>query len=153
METRAKIRKLKKAMEDRERKERRNNLIIKGLEKEKKNIYETTREFLKKEFGVTDGVKRLQAVGKEGKEMIIVEMNSWEEKEEIMKEKKKLGSRRVYIDHDLTMEEREVQRKLRERAREEKMEGRRVKVGYRKIEIQGKRYVWSAERSEIIEKN
>lgn len=46
-----------------------------------------------------------------------------------------------------------MQRKLRERAREEKMEGRRMKVGYRKIEIQGKVYVWSEERSEIIEKN
>ncbi|KMQ86341.1 hypothetical protein RF55_14685, partial [Lasius niger] len=46
METREEVRKIKKAMEDRERKERRNNLIIKGLKKEKKNIYETTREFL-----------------------------------------------------------------------------------------------------------
>ncbi|CAL1671879.1 unnamed protein product [Lasius platythorax] len=153
METREEVRKIKKAMEDREKKERRNNLIIKGLKKEKKNIYETTREFLEKKFGVIEGVKRIQAVGKEGREMIIVEMNSWEEKEGIMKVKKKLGSRRVYIDHDLTMEEREVQRKLRERAREEKMEGRRVKVEYRKIEIQRKLYVWSEERSEVIEKN
>ncbi|CAL1680915.1 unnamed protein product [Lasius platythorax] len=140
METREEVKKIKKAMEDRERKERRNNLIITELKKEKKNIYETTREFLE-EFGVIEGVKRIQAVGKEGREMIIVEMSSREEKEGIMKVKKKLGSRRVYIDHDLTMEEREVQRKLRERAREEKMEGRRVKVGYRKIEIQGKLYV------------
>lgn len=89
METREEVRKMKKAMEDRERKERRNNLIIKGLNKGKKNIYETTREFLEKEFGIT-GVKRIQ-VGKEERELIIVEMNSWEEKEGIMKLKKKLG--------------------------------------------------------------
>lgn len=106
---------MKKAMEDRERKERRNNLIIRGLNKGNRNIYETMREFLEKRFGVVEGVKRIQAMGKEGREVIIVEMNSWEEKKGIMKIKKKLGNRKVYIDHDLTMEEREVQRKLRER--------------------------------------
>lgn len=89
METREEVRKMKKAIEDRKRKERRNNLIIKGLNKGKKNIYETTREFLEKKFGIT-GVKRIQ-VGKEERELIIVEMNSWEEKEGIMKLKRKLG--------------------------------------------------------------
>ncbi|GAB1867292.1 hypothetical protein CAJAP_08371 [Camponotus japonicus] len=74
METREEVRRIKKAMKDRERKERRNNLIIKGLEEGKKNIFEMTREFLE-EFGVREGVKRIQAVGKEGREMIIVEMN------------------------------------------------------------------------------
>jgi len=34
-------------------------------------------------------------------------MDSWERKKEIMREKKKLGSRKIYIDNDLTQEERE----------------------------------------------
>lgn len=151
-ETRGEVRRLKSAMEEIEKKERRNNLVIRGLKKEKKSIKETAMEFLEKEFGAKEGVKRMHAVGKEGKEVIIIEMKSWEQKEEIMREKKKLGSRRIYIDHDMTEEEREVQRKLRERAKKEKADGRMVKVGYKKIEIQGKKYVWSEEESRIIEK-
>lgn len=45
--------------------------------------------------------------------MIIVELNDWEVKEKIMKEKKKLVGRRVYIDHDMSQEERGVQRRAR----------------------------------------
>jgi len=45
---------------------------------------------------------------------------------------KKLGSRKIYIDNDLTQEEREVQRKLREVARGEKANGRRRRVRYRR---------------------
>jgi len=35
-------------------------------------------------------------------------MDSWEKKEEIMRKKKKLGSRKIYIDNDLIQEERDV---------------------------------------------
>jgi hypothetical protein len=43
----------------------------------------------------------------------------------------------MYIDDDLTKEERETQKKLRELAREERDRGKRVKIGYRKIQING----------------
>jgi hypothetical protein len=43
----------------------------------------------------------------------------------------------MYIDDDLTKEERETQKKLRELAREERDRGKRVKIGYRKIQITG----------------
>jgi hypothetical protein len=39
----------------------------------------------------------------------------------------------MYIDDDLTTKEREIQKKLREEAREER--GKSVKIGYRKIHI------------------
>lgn len=47
--------------------------------------------------------------------MIIIELEDWETKQKIMKEKKKLKDKslgRIYIDHDMMMEEREVQRKI-----------------------------------------
>jgi len=40
-----------------------------------------------------------------------------------MREKEKLGSRKIYIDNDRTQKERGVRKKLREIAREEQMEG------------------------------
>jgi hypothetical protein len=57
-----------------------------------------------------------------------------------MLNKSKLKERkddRMYTADDLTKEERETQKKLRELAREERDRGKRVKIGYRKIQING----------------
>jgi len=69
-----------------------------------------------------------------------------------MRRKKKLGSREIHIDNDLTQKEREVQRKLREVARGERANGRRTRVGYRRIEIEGQLYIWNEKENRIIKK-
>jgi len=90
-------------MEDREKKERRNNLVIKGLKrKRKKNLIKIAQKFLEEEFEIKEGVKEKQIAGGEGREVVIIQVDSWEKKEEIMRRKKKLGSRKIYIDNDLT---------------------------------------------------
>lgn len=105
---------MRRRMEDRERRERRNNLVIRGLKgKGRKELTQTAERFLEEEFGVKEGVKEVRTVGREGREIVVIQMESWEKKERIMREKKKLGNRKVYIDNDLTQEERETQRKLR----------------------------------------
>jgi len=65
---------------------------------------------------------------------------------------KKLGSR-IYIDDDLTQKKREVQRKLREVAKDEKANGRRTRIRYRRIEIEGQMYIWNEEENRIVKKN
>lgn len=55
----------------------------------------------------------------------------------------------IFIDHDMTKEEREVQRRLKERARKERERGKKVKVGYRKMYIESELYVWNEEGKEI----
>jgi hypothetical protein len=42
----------------------------------------------------------------------------------------------------LTSEERKTQKKLREVAREKRDRGKRVKIGYGKIQIQGEWFIW-----------
>jgi len=64
-------------------------------------------------------------------------MNSWERKEEIMRRKKKLGSKKIYINNDLIQEERGVQRKLREIATGEEADGRKASVAYKRILREG----------------
>jgi hypothetical protein len=59
---------------------------------------------------------------------------------------------RMYIDHDLTNEERKTQKKLREVAREERDRGEREKIGYRKIQINGEGFIWD-EREEKLKKH
>jgi hypothetical protein len=66
-----------------------------------------------------------------------------EQKNNIMLNKSKLK--------DLTNEEREIQKKSREVAREERDRGKRVKIGYRKIHINGEWFIWDGERGETEE--
>jgi len=45
-----------------------------------------------------------------------------------------------------------VQRKLREIARGEKADGRRARVGYRRIEKEGQMYIWNEEENRIVKR-
>ncbi|XP_071579271.1 uncharacterized protein [Temnothorax nylanderi] len=152
-----KVRRLKRIIEEKEKRERRNKIVIRGLNTNTKtrSIKDVAREFLEHEFKVKEEVKSVQTVGMEGREVVIIELEDWEIKEKIMKEKKKLKDKsvgRIYIDHNMTKTEREVQRKIRERARIKKEDGKIVKVGYKKMNIGGKQYVWSEEAGELREK-
>jgi hypothetical protein len=55
-------------------------------------------------------------------------------------------------DEDLTNEERETQKKLREVATEERDRGKRMKIRYRKIQINGEWFRWD-EKEEKLKKN
>jgi hypothetical protein len=68
-------------------------------------------------------------------------MEEWSGKENVMKQKEKLREKKetekIFIDNDLTRQERETQKKQRTIAKEEEREGKKVKVGYRKITMEG----------------
>jgi hypothetical protein len=53
----------------------------------------------------------------------------------------------MYIDEDWTNEERKTQKKLTEVAREERNRGKRGKIGYKKIQVNGEWFIWD-EREE-----
>jgi hypothetical protein len=55
-------------------------------------------------------------------------------------------------DEDLTNEQRETQKKLREVATEERDRGKRMKIRYRKIQINGEWFRWD-EKEEKLKKN
>ncbi|KAJ3631830.1 hypothetical protein MTP99_012936 [Tenebrio molitor] len=87
--------------------------------------------------------------------MMLAKIESWEQKKNIMLNKSKLKENkdeRMYIDDNLTKEERETQKKLRELAREERDRGKRVKIRYRKIQINGEWFRWD-EREEKLKKH
>jgi hypothetical protein len=75
------------------------------------------------------------------KDRILVEMEEWSGKEKVIKLKGKLREKKktekIFIDNDITKPEREIQKKLGTIAKEEKREGKEVKVGYMKITIEG----------------
>ena len=55
-----------------------------------------------------------------------------------MKNKSKLHGEDRFIDNDMTKTEREIQKALRSRAKEEREKGNTAKVGYQKILINKK---------------
>lgn len=75
---------------------------------------------------------RMIKAGK-GKPFVIVEMESWERKYEVMKTKSKLKGTSIYIDNDYTQEEMRVQRIIKEIAEAEGKKGNRTRIGYRKL--------------------
>jgi hypothetical protein len=81
-------------------------------------------------------------------------MEEWSEKEKVMKQKGKLREKKetekIFIDNDLTKQEREIQKKLRTIGKEERRQGKEVNVRYRKIiTIEGVQWRWNEERERL----
>jgi hypothetical protein len=112
---------IEEKMEQREKKERENNVIITGIGGIRGNIERGVEEWLEREIEVKVNVKDAFRINKD--KMMLPKIESWEQKNNIMLNKSKLKERkgeRMYIDDDLTNltnEERKTQKKLTEVAR------------------------------------
>lgn len=144
--------KLKRWMIDKEKEERRNNFVIKGIgneeykelvKKDAKDIKEWVTNLFRNKLGIESKIEYCRWSGK----VIIGKVSNREEKHEIMRRKYKLKGERIYIEHDLTWEKRKVQEKIFRWVKEKREKGEEVKVGVGKIQIKG---MWK--RWEVIEK-
>jgi hypothetical protein len=90
------------------------------------------KEWLEREIGVKVNVKEAFKINKDKMMLVKIERKGKERKGE-----------RMYIDDDLTNEEKKTQKKLREVTREVRNKGKRVKIGYRKIQINGEWFIWT----------
>jgi len=117
------------ALEKREREERKKNLIIKDWRTESINgLLKNVDRFFKEKIGVEAEAESVKIIGK--RNYILVRMKSEEAKEKVMNNKKRLGKEEIYIDHDRTTMEREIQRKVIEKAKEEKTKNKEVIIKY-----------------------
>lgn len=118
---------------------RKNGIVISGIKWRMVDLERAVEEMIEKKIKIKVRVKTAKGITfKNGEQEVVAEINSWEEKREIMKRKKELEDW-VFIDDDLTWEEREVQRRLRRIAIEEREKnGEYVKVGYDRIFLGGK---------------
>jgi predicted metal-binding protein len=77
----------------------------------------------------------------------------WCGKEKVMKQNEKLRGKKeiekIFIENCLTKQEREIHKKLRTIVKVEKREGKEMKVGYRKITIEGVQWRWNEERGRL----
>lgn len=67
-----------------------------------------------------------------------------------MRNKNKLKGKNIFINNDLTWEERKLQEKLNKWAKEEREKGRSIHVGLASVKIEGKWRKWEEIKEEII---
>jgi hypothetical protein len=97
---------IEEKMEQREKKERKNNVIITGIGGISGNIERGVEEWKNEmEIGVKVNVKEAFKINKD--KMMLAKIESWEQKKNIMLNKSKLKKKKdkkMYIDDDLTKE-------------------------------------------------
>lgn len=129
-----------------EKERKRNNIVVKGLKLDTNNqdmLKEEMSNFLKEHLGMATVIKRVQRIKDN---ICVIELNNWEEKMKVMENKRKLKDLKdikVYIDSDLTRNEQEAQKRIREIAGREKNKGNEVRVGFNKLWINGEKWVWN----------
>ena len=140
----SRLRELEMREERRERENKKKNIVIRGGQwKEgegEKEVEEFIKENLKVEVEVKEAWKIRMKNG--GEEIVVAKLGNWEDKRTVMRKKKELKAG-IYIEDDLTREEREVQRKLRMIARENREKGKMATVRYKKICIEHLWYNWN----------
>jgi len=148
-----KIKWIEKSMESREREKRRRNIIIKGMEAKEGKRREAVEEILEV-IGAKVEIKEVRRIGEiteKGRgEMMLVKLESEDQKWEVMAKKKNLKGRKERIAEDLTWRERRIRWKVGEIARREMAEGKRVWVKGGKIKIEGQWWRWDEEKETLM---
>lgn len=144
----SKVESLEAVAEKREREERKNNLIVRGdigLQKTARyeEIKKKVEEICSKEMQIAVNVNygRYIAIRGEKDGMWLIKMNCFEDKIQVLKNKKKLGKKALFFESDLTKVEREIQWEIRKKAESERGKGNKVKIGYQKMQINGNSWI------------
>lgn len=146
------ISKLEDALEKRDKLDRKHNIIIKGLTDESVCNKQGIEKFLEETLKIQTTVKEAFKINKQGeRQTILVKFDNWNKKEEVMKKKALLTKTDIYMDHDLTQGEQKIQFEIRSIAKEEKNKGKIVTVGYQKLKVDGKQYIWSKNDAGLVE--
>lgn len=149
-----KIEKLDMKIENLEKEKKRNNLIITGITpkaKDNQTLRFELEDFIRGALKIETKIRNAKRIGNT---TCMVEMENWEEKLKILKVKSNLKNRReakIYINNDLTDKEKEIQKSIRSREKEEREQGNRTKIGYKNLMINDKKWVWSNSLAKLIE--
>lgn len=119
-------------MERREREERRNNVILRGVKMAEGAEWEKEIEKIWEKMGVVGGRKEMRKIGKVDarRGMVLVRLEGREKETEIMMAKVKLREERERIEDDLTREERRTKWLTERKAGEERRKRRSVRIEY-----------------------
>ncbi|KMQ84813.1 hypothetical protein RF55_17072 [Lasius niger] len=94
-------------------------------------------------------VREIRAGNEERGKMVLVKLESEEDRKNILENKRKLKGKEIRIEKDLTFREIKMKWRLRQIAEEEKRKGERVRVGYGKVWIGNEIWFWNEEMEEV----
>lgn len=129
-----------------------NNIIVTGMQwesKDRKKLKDEVESFIKEKIGNQVRIKDALRIGPRTYK---VEMENMFEKIEVMRNKGRLKEleQKIFIDSELTKNELEIQRKIRQVTEGEKQKGKKVKIGYRKAVIDGKEWQWENDKDMLM---
>ena len=145
------VKQLNERIEYMEKINKKKNLIITGLEIDTNDdtmLRGAMENFIKDELKVEI---KLRSAGKIGDRVCVIETESVTDKINILKNKSILKNHknRVYINEDLTKEERVIQKMISKIAAEERGKGNRTKIGYKKLYINGIMWMWNKDQGKL----
>lgn len=141
------IGRIKRMVKEKDKEERKENIVIKGRVWTDGTARNKIEIFIKEKLGIEIKVKSWRQSGK----VIVVKLESEEMKREVMINKCKLRGSNIFIENDLTWEDRKIQGKINKWAWEERNKGKEVKVGYRRVRVEGVWKKWE-EIDKVLEK-
>ncbi|KAK4881105.1 hypothetical protein RN001_004424 [Aquatica leii] len=136
------VRNLEAKFEEQNRDKKKLNIVIKGIQVQDALVREKVEEVLQEKISVKPEIREVFRVGKvEASKIIVVTIETWQNKIEIIKKKKTLKGTNIRIENDLTVKEREIQTYIKAFAEKARNEGKRAKiVRYQKLIVDGKEW-------------
>jgi len=141
------VEKIKKWVGDKEKEERRCNIVLRGIkkripgevEKEWKKGKEWATNFIKDNIGVECNVVNCRESGN----VVVIKLENEKKKKEVMRNKHKLRGGRVFIENDLSWEERKIQAEINKWAKTQREKGIEVKIGIGRVMLKGRWKNWN----------
>ncbi|CAD6207996.1 GSCOCG00010273001-RA-CDS, partial [Cotesia congregata] len=87
-------------------------------------------------------MRKIGGLNKEGKGLVLVEMEGMDKKKDVMIAKSKLKREDFRVEDDITFEERRIRRIILQEAAKERAYSNSVKVGYMKMWVNGNMRLW-----------
>lgn len=132
---------LEKLMLERDRREREDNIVIRGLGENDLvggDLVKLAGDFLRDRLGVEVEVRGARRSGA----VLVVRMGSREAKAQVMGSKSRLKGSAYFVEHDLSYEDRKTQEEMVRWAKEVRAKGKDVKVGQGAVKIDGRWVRW-----------
>ena len=153
-EWRLRIRKMEVKQDKKEREGRRNNVVIRGIGVEGRDVEEEVKKLWGRMGLEEGGIKEVARIGTprgDGFGMVLVKLAGREEKRRVLEARKKVKGGRERIEDDLTEEERRGRWKIEREAQSERERGKVVQIGYMKMWVNGKVRKWDEVGKKWIE--
>jgi len=139
--------------------DRKCNIVIRGIAFNTTNLKREVEELFRNKMKVKVNVvearelKSRNLTNNAQNAGTLVIMRTFDDKFSVMKNRRLLKGTAIFVDHDMSYEEREIDIKIKDRAQEEISKGHRVTRGFMTLTVNGKLWKWSSDQKKLVESN